>query len=230
MLETFRAIPDRVRGRAAVCVGLTGTFSQLGFLVGLENLLVAMVDRPAEVHRALRRRHEVALRQAREICQAGARFVWIGEGMASGSLIGPGMYREFVLPYEQELTAELRRLGALSLLHICGNTSRMLEEIAQSGADGCDVDAPTDWPAAVAVLGPRMSVKGNISPLLFLAENVDRLAAACEESKRVAAGTKGFILSTGCLVPRDATTSAFDVFARACSVPGYDRRREPRGE
>lgn len=215
MLETYRAMPGEVKERAAVCVGLTGAFSQVGFLLGLEKLLLALVDEPQRVHRALRRRQEIALRQAEEICRAGARFVWIGEGMASGSLISPAMYRQFVLPYERELAGRVRDLGALSLLHICGNTSPMLSDIAESGADGCDVDAPTDWAAAVRVLGPRMSVKGNVSPLLFLPDNVDRLGAACGETMRGAAGLKGFILSTGCLVPRDAAREAFDVMARA---------------
>ncbi len=221
MLETYLALPEEATERAAVCVGLTGAFSQLGFLLGLEKLLMALVDEPQRVHRALRRRQEIALRQAEEICRAGARFVWIGEGMASGSLISPAMYRQFVLPYERELAGRIRELGALSLLHICGNTSPMLSDIAESGADGCDVDAPTDWAAAVSMLGPNMSVKGNVSPLLFLPENVYRLGAACRQTVRAAAGMRGFILSTGCLVPRDATREAFGVMARAleCGDP-----------
>jgi uroporphyrinogen decarboxylase len=219
MLETFRALPAKVRNRAAVCVGLTGAFSQLGFLVGLEKLLVALVDQPERVHRALHRRQEIALRQAEEIWRAGARFIWIGEGMASGSLISPAAYRDFVLPYERELVGHIRKLGALSLLHICGNTTRMLAEIAETGTDGCDVDYPTDWSAAVSVLGKSMCLKGNINPLFFLPANIHQLAPACAEAKRVAAGLKGFILSTGCLVPRDSVVEAFEVMRRECDAP-----------
>jgi MtaA/CmuA family methyltransferase len=224
MLETFRAVPAEAQDRAAVCMGLTGAFSQVGFLVGLERLLVALVDQPERVHRALRLRQEVALRQAEDLCRAGARFIWIGEGMASGSLISPTTYREFVLPYERELVARIRELGALSLLHICGNTTKMLGEMAETGADGCDVDSPTDWAAAVSVLGRSMCVKGNVNPLLFLPGNMHQLASACAEAKRVASGLRGFILSTGCLVPRDSTADAFEVMWRACQparAPGH---------
>jgi uroporphyrinogen-III decarboxylase len=128
------------------------------------------------------------------------------------------MYRRFVLPYEQELTRAIQRMGGLSILHICGNTTAMLAEIARCGADGCDVDSPTDWAAAVATLGPRMCVKGNINPLLLLSENVHRLVAACETAKQVARDAAGFILSTGCLVPRDATANAFEIMACACGL------------
>ena len=217
MLATFQAMPAEVRQRAAVCVGLTGAFSQLGFLLGLENLLLAMVDQPAAVDEALRKRQAVALRQAEEICDAGGRFIWIGEGMASGSLIGPAMYRRFVLPHERELTRRIRELGGLTLLHICGDTTATLEAIAESGVDGCDVDFPTNWQAAARVLGPVMGLKGNVNPMLFLPENVDRLADACETTIR-SAPPRGFILSTGCLVPRDSTPKAFAVMAAACGA------------
>jgi uroporphyrinogen-III decarboxylase len=217
MLATFRAMPADVRQRAAVCVGLTGAFSQLGFLLGLENLLLAMVDRPGAVDEALRKRQAVALRQAEEICGAGARFVWIGEGMASASLIGPAMYRRFVLPHERELARRVRELGGLTLLHICGDITATLEAIAQSGVDGCDVDFPTDWQAAVRVLGPVMGLKGNVNPMLFLPDGACRLADACETTRR-SAPSRGFILSTGCLVPRDSTGEAFAIMAAACAA------------
>ena len=218
MLETFRAMPADVCEDVAVCVGLTGAFSQVGFLLGMQNLMLALVDDPAAVHRAISRRQQAALRQARELREAGARFIWIGEGMASSSLLSPAMYAEFVLPYEQELADEIRRLGALSLLHICGNTTPALPEIAQSRADGADVDSPTDWPAAVTILGRKMCVKGNVNPLLFLPGRSDELAAACDIARREAVRAKSFIASTGCLVPRDSAREAFAVVARACGV------------
>jgi uroporphyrinogen-III decarboxylase len=216
MLETLSAIPPDVQDEIAVCVGLTGTFSQVGFLYGLQNLMMAMVDRPEEVTRALDRRHEIVLKQAQQLCAAGARFVWIGEGMASGSLISRALYRRFVLPYERDLAKELRRLGALSILHICGNINPMLSDIAESEVDGADIDAPTDWETAVRTLGPTISLKGNLNPILFLPDNVRQLASACETTLRIANAHRGHILSTGCLVPRDSCREAFNIAARCC--------------
>ena len=216
MLETFQAMPEDLCREVAVVVGLTGAFSQVGFLLGTQNLMMALMDEPAAVHRAIRQRQQAALRQAREICEAGARFIWIGEGMASSSLLSPQMYAEFVLPYEQELADEIRRLGALSLLHICGNITPALALIAQSRADGVDVDAPTDWPAAVSILGPHLCLKGNINPLFFLPGKGKELKTACETARRIAAPARSFILSTGCLVPRDSVREAFSIMAGVC--------------
>ena len=215
MLATFQAMPEEVRDQGAVCVGLTGAFSQVGFLVGVRSLMVAMLDNPDAVHRAVRKRQQIALRQAAELCRAGARFIWIGEGMASNSLLSGRMYAEFALPYEQELADEIRRQGALSLLHICGNVTPSLPHLARSRGDGVDIDSPTDWSAAVEVLGPRLCLKGNINPTLFLPGNEQELRVASATCKRAVGRTSGFILSTGCLVPRDSSREAFNVMARA---------------
>ncbi|MCX6930052.1 MAG: hypothetical protein NT154_43595 [Verrucomicrobia bacterium] len=219
MLETFQAMPDDVCREVAVFVGLTGAFSQVGFLLGMQNLMLLLVDEPEAAHRAIRQRQQAALGQARELRTAGAQFIWIGEGMASSSLLSPQMYAEFVLPYEQELANEIRRLGALSLLHICGNITPALAHIVQSRADGVDVDAPTDWPAAVRILGPHLCLKGNVNPLLFLPGNGKELRIACETALRTAAPARGFILSTGCLVPRDSGREAFSIMAGCVRRP-----------
>ena len=223
MLETFQAIDGATRRDVAVCVGLTGAFSQVGFLLGLENLLLAIIDCPDAVHRALRLRQTAALRQAAEIIAAGARFIWIGEGMASGSLIGRHTYEEFVLPYQQALADEIRRLGGLSLLHVCGNATPSLAAIAETCADGADIDWPTDWQAAVRILGPRMCLKGNVDPRLFLPGRANELAAACRAALDATPTARGLILSTGCLVPRDSTPAAFRTMAEVC------QHRDPNG-
>lgn len=218
MLACFRAMQSKPVG-GAVVAGLTGTFSQVAFLFGLEKLLLALVDSPPEVHAALQRRHQVVLRQARDLLEAGAELIWIGEGIASGSLLSPAMYTRFVLPYEQELTDSIRSAGALSLLHICGNVTPMLPAIARCGADGCDIDHLTDWAAAVKTLSPALALKGNINPLLFLPGQGAELREACLRTVSTAKHCPGFLLSSGCLVPRDSDPSAFEVFARAAEAP-----------
>ncbi len=65
-----------------------------------------------------------------------------------------------------------------------------------------------------------LTVEGSIDPTLFLPPNIAGLAGACAHTKRMANPAPGFILSTGCFVPRDAALEAFWVFARPCAAPG----------
>ncbi len=231
ILETFRSMNEKVKENYAVVVGLTGTFSQVAFLYGISEILMALLDQPDAVRETLARRHKIAVQQAREICATGPRFIWIGEGLGSGSLISPNQYREFVLPYEQDLAEEIRKAGVLSILHICGNVTSALPDIARCGADGFDLDypypagtktpagmkTPVDLQAALDTLLPQVAVKGNVNPTLFLPGREEALRQACAEAKKVAGKRNGFIMSTGCLVPRDAAEGSFQIMAQLCS-------------
>jgi hypothetical protein len=216
MLATFENIDERIKREYAVAVGLTGTFSQVAFLFGIPELMIALLDQPAAVRRTLDKRHNVVVRQARELCASGARFIWIGEGLGSGSLISPDQYRDFVLPYEIELAEEIRKNGALSLLHICGDVTNTLADIAGSSADGFDLDYPVDLAVALETLLPEVAVKGNINPRLFMEGLSEELKDACLQARTAAAHRNGFIMSTGCLVPRDSTVESFHIMADIC--------------
>lgn len=216
MLATFKHIDERTKAECAVAAGLTGTFSQVAFLFGIMEFMMALLDQPGAVRRTLDRRHRIAVRQVRELCAAGARFIWIGEGLGSGSLISPAQYREFVLPYEIELSQEIRSHGALSLLHICGNVTDSLPDIADSSADGFDLDDPVDLAVALDTLLPDVAVKGNIDPRLFMDGFSEQLKAACLQARAVTAYRNGFIMSTGCLVPRDSAVESFHIMADIC--------------
>jgi len=216
MLATFESLEPEIKDNYAVAVGLTGTFSQLAFLMGISECMIALLDRPERVRQALDTRHRIVLRQVRQLCEAGARLIWIGEGLGSGSLISPQQYRNFVLPYEIELAEEIRKNGALSLLHICGNVTQALPDIAQSRADGFDLDYPVDLAAALRELLPQVAVKGNINPQLFLPGFGEQLEQSCREARDIGGEKPGFILSTGCLVPRDSSVEAFHIMADIC--------------
>ena len=216
MLATFNNIDDNIKENYAVAVGVTGTFSQVAFLVGISEFLMALLDQPDIVHQVLKRRHKIVIRQVQELCAAGARFIWIGEGLGSGSLISPDQYREFVLPYEIEIAEKIRKNGALSLLHICGNVINALPDIAKCSADGFDLDYPVDLSDAFAMLLPDVAVKGNINPRLFMKGFSEELKQSCLQAKDIAADRIGYIMSTGCLVPRDSATESFHIMADVC--------------
>ena len=224
MLETYRLITEDIKQEYAVVTGLTGTFSQLAFLFGVQNLLIELLDRPEQVRRALEQRHVTVMDQVDELCAAGVRFAWIGEGLGSGSLISPEQYREFVLPYEQDIARRFRERGVLTLLHICGNIKNSLDFIARSGVDGIDLDYPVPIEAAFNALGSETSVKGNINPGLFLPGHAAELTEACRTVLERADGHPGFIMSTGCLVPRDSTEEAFHIMRTECN----DYTKEPK--
>jgi hypothetical protein len=220
IVETLRAMPVEVLRDYDISAGLTGAFSQVAFLMGVERVLLAMHEEPEALKRAIEKRMPLALAWAEEMAELGAPSVWIGEGVASSSLISPRQYEEFVLPYEQRVAAHLRELGVPSVLHICGKATGMLESMARSGCDCFEADWQVDLGEAKARIGDRMSIKGNLHTTALVRDAPQQVFEAAQEAIQKAMRGGGFILSSGCALGRDTPPENVEAMARAAKEFG----------
>ena len=85
-------------------------------------------------------------------------------GDAAASLVGPQIYEEFVLPYEQKLVDGLHAMGAKVRLHICGNTRRILGGMGTLGCEIVDIDFMVPLEQARREMGPASGVGRQYSP------------------------------------------------------------------
>ncbi|MFN8631516.1 MAG: uroporphyrinogen decarboxylase family protein [Chloroflexota bacterium] len=145
---------------------------------------------------------------------AGADLIGVGD--AAASLVGPAVYREFVLPHERQLVEAIHAMGARVRLHICGNIRRSVRDIATLGADIVDLDSMVPIAAARADAGPAQVLLGNLNPVTELMDatpgDVAARLAACHHE----AGSR-FIVGAGCEVPPatpHANLEALTSFAR----------------
>jgi uroporphyrinogen decarboxylase len=140
----------------------------------------------------------------RLMASAGADMVSNGDSPAGPDLISPVLYAEFAEPYEEKLVDEAHALGLPYALHICGNTTRILEAMVATGADALELDYKTDARAARDVLAGRAAFIGNIDPSAVLALGTPALVEArTRELLEVFAATPGFILNAGCAIPAE---------------------------
>jgi uroporphyrinogen-III decarboxylase len=71
-----------------------------------------------------------------------ADLVETGGGAGSNTVISPDLHREFCLPYDRREHAAVRELGLKSVYHLCGGVMRLLEIVAENGADGLETMTP----------------------------------------------------------------------------------------
>ncbi len=184
-------------------------------LRGLNALMLDFHDDEAFVRDLFEFVVEMELRFARAQLDAGADLIGVGD--AAASLVGPRIYREFVLPFECELIEGLRNLGAYVRLHICGNTRRILPEMGQTGADIIDLDYPSPLGEARAAMGPRQVLLGNIDPVRSLRDGTPKSITADLEECFRQAGPR-YIAGAGCEVPSgtpEGNVHAMRCFARS---------------
>jgi MtaA/CmuA family methyltransferase len=213
--ETLRRIPTAVVARHNISVGLTGPFSQVAFLMGVERVMTAMIEQPDKLKAAIEYRVPFATTWAERIAELGAPSVWIGEGLASGSLISAAQYVNFVLPYEQQVTRKLQELGVPVALHICGRSDNLLDEMARSGADCLEIDWQVNLGAAKARLGSRVSLKGNLHTTRLAQSSPAEVYEDARCAIKAAGPGGAFILSSGCALGRDTPPENVDAMARA---------------
>jgi MtaA/CmuA family methyltransferase len=157
---------------------------------------------------------DTAVRFARAQVDAGADIIGIGD--AAASLVGPGIYQEFVWPFEKRLVDAIHAMGGRVRLHICGNTRRILDGMGRLGCDLVDLDYPVRLDEARAQMGPRQVLAGNLNPVQDVCygtpEAIHQTLTECYRQ----AGSN-YIVAAGCEIVRDtphANVRALAEFAR----------------
>jgi MtaA/CmuA family methyltransferase len=204
-LDAVRVLRERVGDDVPVMGWVEGAFALASVLRGDTNLLLDIHDRPQWLKELLDRLVEVGVAFARAQVAAGAHIIGLGDSM--GSLVSPKQYREFVLPYEQRVFAAVQEAGAIPRLHICGNTSHIVAEMARSGARIVDLDWMVDLQRAAEVFGSQGPAPcGNFDPVAVMLQgtpqDVEAAVRAC-----AAAGGPRHLSAAGCEVP-DRTPDA----------------------
>jgi len=179
-------------------------FTLASLIRGLEPWMLDLAngDRHELVHKLLDYATGITLQFIELMSETGAHMTSNGDSVAGPELISPAMFRTFALPYEKVIVDKSHALGLPYFLHICGNTSRIIDAMLETGSDGLELDYKTDALLAHAKMKDRTVFIGNIDPSGVLALGSPQLV---EETTRelltVFADTPRFILNAGCAIP-----------------------------
>ena len=191
---------EKVGDDLAVEGWIEGPCAEAADLRGINRLMLDFYDDPGFVRDLFEFVLEMETRFAKAQIEAGVD--WLGMGDAAASLVGPKLYEDLVLPYEQRLVDAVHAMGGRVRLHICGNTRRILRGMASLGCAVFDLDSMVPMDQARAEMGPGAVLAGNIDPVKVLRNGspaeIHRALAECHRQS----GPR-YIVGAGCEVPRD---------------------------
>ena len=192
-------------------------FSLACALMGLEQVMVNLREDRALLEALLERCSEYAVAYGIALAAAGADMLSGGDSPAG--LLGPKSYREVALPFEQRVIAELKReVNVPVSLHICGNATPILGDMARSGASVLELDHQVPIAQAVRIVGPQIAIWGNLDPVRVLAQGSP---ATVREGTNdllrsvASSGCRRFVLSSGCTLAVETPSSNLDAFFEA---------------
>jgi uroporphyrinogen-III decarboxylase len=128
----------------------------------------------------------------------------LSTGDSPAGLLGRERYVSVALPMEKRLFERLNSSTDKFLsLHICGDTTAIVADMAESGAHVLEIDHEVRLEDAFHEVGDTVTLWGNLDPVkVLLQSNRQEVAAAATRilSTVHAAGRRRFVLSSGCIL------------------------------
>ncbi|GAB4116498.1 MAG: hypothetical protein Kow00103_12240 [Candidatus Caldatribacteriota bacterium] len=176
-------------------------------LCGYQKALMDLLDYPSLVHATMEKGVAIAIERGKFNIDLGFRVLRLNDSVANMSVISPNLWREVVSPHIKVVCEELHHYcpEVKIYCHICGNILPIIEDLVNTGLDCLGPLDPLGnfSPAQVReIVGNRVSLMGGVNTLSFINCSTNEIM---EEARKciVQAGQEGgYILSSGCVIPR----------------------------
>lgn len=177
---------------------LCSPFTLVGELRGVEALMLDLVMQPDFAMHMLNKASEVITDYIEMFCQTGVDGMILADPTASGSLVNKKEFNGFSKPYLQKCLHRIESEGKVPMVHICGDTTMLLDSMTDVGAKVFSLDHAVNLRVASRVIDKKMTLLGNLRPFETLyskdVQGIIEDASACIEK----AGQRNFILGAGC--------------------------------
>jgi uroporphyrinogen-III decarboxylase len=207
--RTRRAI-ELYGGQVALIGDLgSATLSFCATLRGMERSLFDLVDSPGLVHALMDAGASIAIEKAKFNLDLGLKVLRLNDSAGTMSLISRATWREFIFPRFRDIVSAVKTYDPRAMIycHICGNILPIAEDLVEAGIDCIGPLDPLGGssPGRLrAAIGDRAALMGGMDTLSFLngtPKSISREARDC----MISGGPRGgFVLGSGCVVPRDS--------------------------
>lgn len=162
-LESLKLIADNFD--KPLMGALVGPFTLAVELGGAEHVARNIIKDPDFIQELLDFCTEVVYVYAKAMVEAGVKFFQISE--PTGIILSPKRFEKLVAP---NLRKVFNGLDAFKILHICGNTTYLIEQLLNCGAEGLSLDQLVNIPEFAKRVPEDMVLIGNIDPIYVLGE------------------------------------------------------------
>jgi hypothetical protein len=182
--------------------GQPGCWQDAVELFGIQELIMETMDDPVWVREFLGMLRERKLVDVSSMAGAPFDLIELGGGSASSTVISPGIFLEFVAPYDEPIIEAAHGCNLRVVYHTCGGMMPLLEAIADMGPDAMETFTPpalggdTDLREANERIGTRVCMIGGFDQHnYFQGCTPEQTRAAVRRCFEEAGGGGGYILA-----------------------------------
>ena len=201
-LGGLEKLVEKANGKLAINFHCRVAFMWSVFLLGMDNLLMAMALHPGFVHELFTKMADVNIEVIRRAIHAGASTITVGDDYCAnkGPLMSPAMFKEFIFPQLKRAVVAVHQEGAKCIKHCDGDTRPILDMMIEAGIDCINPLEPVanmDVAEVKAQYGGRVCIMGNIDCAELLCNcSTAEVAQAVKECIEKGAAGGGLIVSS----------------------------------
>ena len=145
-----------------IVAGNTGPFTLTGHLVNTENLIFGMMMDPDQVTTWVNAVNPIVTKYSQALIDAGADIIQMSEPSGSTDMLSPDMFHVPAEAVKASLGATKGGYG--NILHICGDTTPILDQMAAIGGSvvGVSIEEKVAPEKAYELVGGKTVLVGNV--------------------------------------------------------------------
>lgn len=180
------------------------------WMMGTENMLIAMMEEPELVEDMFETYLDRSIKLFDRIWDAGYHFdeiFWYDDmGYKGTTFFSPNMYRSLLQPYHKRAVDWAHNHGIYAQLHSCGDIMTLLPDIVETGVDmlnPLEVKAGMDAIAIKKQFGDKLVLRGGINAVLW--DHPEQILAEIREKVPVLKENGGFVFSSDHSIPNSVS-------------------------
>lgn len=220
-LEVGRRIQERFGGEMIVRGALSAPFSIACELVGPEQLLMALLDRPEWISRLLSFTSEITKAYGKAYVERGLGII-LFDSHASPPMTYPELYRRTILGPTSRVVGYFRKeLGLTPVPYIMGgDTGALLDEILETGTNNVLCDYKADLSFFVERLkNEPVLLRANVDPLCLMTRPEREIRDKVDEVLAKGRRHPRFLMGTG-ILPYDIAPEKVIAVRKALEAEG----------
>ncbi len=192
---------------------------------GLARAMFDLIEEKALVHKVMEKGVATAIEKGKFNLDLGIKILRLNDSVGNMNVISPEHWREFVFPHMKEVCDELHQYDpeARIYCHICGNILPIAVDLVKTGIDCIGPIDPLGGMTAGNIrelVGDTVSLMVGVDTLSFINKTCNSLMEEAGICIKEAGSAGGFILGSGCVVPRTSKKESLLCLRKAADTYG----------